>query len=137
MLIQWLVLTDKGWMEVGDAPTHRAFTEAFQQRAAQVHNFRHVPDLYQYTWHVPWTCERFDYAVDFRTMEQTNVHTGTTRPIRMQIVEVNTLGEARSLLAVARDTPDTPPHGGGGGADRWGSTPGGGGERWSTARSST
>ncbi len=78
---------------------HQAFTQAFKEREAQLHNFTHQPDLYYYTWPVPWG-QRFDYAVNFRAMMQRNLETGMTRPPRMQIVDVNTFEEARALLSV-------------------------------------
>ncbi len=134
MLIQWLVLTDKGWREVGDEAVQLAFTEAFQAREEQLQNFTRDPDLFHYEYPV-WWGQRFEYAVNFRAMAQRNLETGMTRPIRLQILEVNTFEEARTLLLVANNL-NTHPHGGdpSEGGDRG---EGGGGERWSTAASSS
>ncbi len=46
MLIQWLVLMDKGWQEVGDALTHQAFTEAYKEREAQLFISTDLPVFY-------------------------------------------------------------------------------------------
>ncbi len=115
MLIQWMVLTDWGWSPVGERDTQESFTEAFVRTGGT--------DVWTYTYHAPWTGRSFDYAVDFERMQQTNTRTNTTRPLRMQIVEVNTNAEARQLLLVGL-----------GGVQRRGSASGGSGG-WSTAPS--
>ncbi len=132
MIIQWLVLTDRGWKEVGDEARHREFTQAFKERQAQLLNHQGAPDLFHYNYPV-WWGQKFDYAVNFRAMMQRNVETGTTRPLRMQILDVNTFEEARAFLSVPHPMDldlNAPPEAQGG--RRWE-----GGERWSIARSSS